>query len=100
MVQTTKFLIVEPSPPPFSSLLGPNIRLRILFSNTLTPRSSLNVTDHASQPYSTTDNIIVLYVLPFTITELNYGEGTVTLEKQYYTILNYCICIISYFYYF
>ena len=30
-----KFLIVEPSPTPFSSLLGPNIRLRILFSNAL-----------------------------------------------------------------
>ena len=48
------FLIVEPSPLPFSSLLGPNIRLRILFSNTLSLRSSLNVRDHVSQPYSTT----------------------------------------------
>ena len=47
----------------FSSLLGPNIRLRILFSNTLSLNSSLNVRDHASQPYSTTGNIIVLYIL-------------------------------------
>ena len=31
---------------PFSSLLGPNIRLRILFSNTRCPDSSLNVRDH------------------------------------------------------
>ena len=28
---------------PFSSLLGPNIRLRILFSNTLSPHSSLKI---------------------------------------------------------
>ena len=34
---------------PFSSLLGPNIRLRILFSNTLSLDSSLNVRDHVSQ---------------------------------------------------
>ena len=45
---------------PFSSLLGPNNRLRILFSNTLSLRSSLNVGDHASQPYSTTGNNIPL----------------------------------------
>ena len=47
-VETIKFLIVEPSPPPFPSLLGPNIRLRILISNTLSLRSSLNVKDHVS----------------------------------------------------
>ena len=35
----------------FSSLLGSNIRLWILFSNTLSLRSSFNVRDHASQPY-------------------------------------------------
>ena len=52
-----KFLIVEPSPLLISSLLGPNIRLRILFSNTLSLDSSLNVRDHVSQPYSTNNNI-------------------------------------------
>ena len=31
---------------PFTSFLGPNIRLRILFSNTLSLGSSLNVRDH------------------------------------------------------
>ena len=50
-------------PTPFSSLLGPNTLLRILFSNTLMLHSSLNVRDHVSQPYSTTGNIIVLYIL-------------------------------------
>ena len=33
---------------PFSSLLGPNIHLRILFSNTLSLHSSLNVGYHVS----------------------------------------------------
>ena len=40
-----------------------NIRLRILFSNTLSLRSSLKVRDHATQPHGTTGNIIVLYIL-------------------------------------
>ena len=35
---------------PFSSPFDPNIRLRILFSNTLSQDSSLNVRDHVSQP--------------------------------------------------
>ena len=64
-VQTMKFLIVNLLHSPFSSLLDPNIRLRILFSNTLSLDSSLNVRDHVSQPYSTTGNIIVLHILIF-----------------------------------
>ena len=57
------FLIVEPSVLPILIPLGPNIRLRNLISNTLSLRSSLNVRDHVSQAYSTTENIIVLYIL-------------------------------------
>ena len=49
-----KHLNTEPSPLP----LGPDARLRILFLNTLSLRSSLNLRAHASQPYSTTGNII------------------------------------------
>ena len=41
----------------FSSFLGPNIRLRILFSNTICLRSCLNVKDHVLLLYSLTDNI-------------------------------------------
>ena len=37
-----------------SSLCGPNILLSTLFSNTLSLRSSLNVTDQVSHPYKTT----------------------------------------------
>ena len=38
---------------PFSSLLGPNIHLKILFSNSRSLRCTLDVRDHVSQPYST-----------------------------------------------
>ena len=37
------------------------IRLRILFSNTFSLHSSLDVRDHISQPYSSTGDIIVLH---------------------------------------
>ena len=70
-----KFLIVEPSLLPI--LLGPNIRLRILFSNTLSLRSSLNARDHVSQPYSTTGNTIVLYILIFKFLERSVEDKSV-----------------------
>jgi hypothetical protein len=47
-------------PPVTSSLFGPNILLSNLFSNTLSPFSSLNVRDKVSHPYRTTYRIIVL----------------------------------------
>jgi len=46
-----------------SSLLGPNTLLNTLFSNTLSLRPSLNVSDQVSHPYKTTGKIIVLYIL-------------------------------------
>ena len=49
--------------PVTSSPLGPNILLSTLFSNTLTLRSSLNVSDQVLHPFKTTGNIIVLYIL-------------------------------------
>jgi len=48
-----------------SSLLGPNILLKTLLSNTHSLRSSLNVSDQISHPYKTTDKIIVFYILIF-----------------------------------
>jgi len=48
-----------------SSLLGPNILLNTLFSNTLSLRSSHSVSDQVSHPYKTTGKIIVLYILIF-----------------------------------
>ena len=51
--------------PVTSSLLGTNILLNNLFSNTLSLRSSLNVSDQVSHPYKTKGKIIVLYILIF-----------------------------------
>jgi hypothetical protein len=51
--------------PVTSSLLGPNILLNTVFSNTLSLRSSLNVNDQLTHPYKTTDKIIVLFILIF-----------------------------------
>jgi hypothetical protein len=47
--------------PVTSSLFGPNILLRTLFSNTLSLCSYLSVRDQVSHPYRTTGKIIVLY---------------------------------------
>ena len=51
--------------PVTSSLLGPNILLNTIFSNTLSLHSSLNVSDQVSHPYKTTIKIIVLYISIF-----------------------------------
>jgi hypothetical protein len=67
--QIMKLLTVQLPPFPrhvTSSLLGPNILLRILFSNTLSLCSSLSVTDQVSHPYKSTGRIMVLYILTFT----------------------------------
>ena len=45
--------------PVTSSLLGPNILLSTLFSNALSQRSSLNVSDQVLHPYKTTGKIIL-----------------------------------------
>jgi len=48
-----------------SSLIAPNLPLNTLSSNTLSLRSSLNVSDQVSHPYITTGKIIVRYILIF-----------------------------------
>ena len=61
-VQTVKFLIVEPSPLPILTPLQPKYSPQ---DPVFKYPSSLNVRDHVSQSYSTTGNIIVLYILIF-----------------------------------
>ena len=61
-----------------SSLLGPNILLSILFSNTLILRSSLNVSDQVSHPYKTKAKIIVLYILIFKSFDLKLKDSIST----------------------
>jgi hypothetical protein len=51
--------------PVTSSVLGPNILLKTLFSNSHNLRSSLNVRDQVSHPYKTTGRIMVLCILTF-----------------------------------
>ena len=51
--------------PVTSSLLGTNILLNTMFSNTLSFLSSRNVSDQVSHPYKTTGKIIFLYILIF-----------------------------------
>ena len=53
--------------PATSSLVGSNILLNTIFSNTLSFLSSLNVSDQVSHPYKTTGKIMVLYILIFKI---------------------------------
>jgi hypothetical protein len=48
-----------------SSLLGPNIFLSTLFSNTFNLCSSLSVREQVSHPYKTTRKTVILYTLRF-----------------------------------
>jgi hypothetical protein len=74
-VRIIKLLIMYFSPfPSYLVLLGPNILHNTLFSNTLSLRSPLNVSDQVSHPY-TTGKIIVLYILIFAFLE----------DKRFYT---------------
>jgi len=47
------------------SLLDPNILLSTMFSNTLSLRSSLNVSNHVLHPHKTTGKTMVLYIFIF-----------------------------------
>ena len=75
--------------PVTSSLLGPNTLLNTPFSNTLSLRSSLNVSDQVSHPYRTMGNIKVLYihttyiVCYFPLHVINTGEYIFVLDVQW-----------------
>ena len=68
--------------PVTSSLLGPNILLNALFSNTLSLRSSLNVSHQVSHPYKTTDTTIVLYILIFKFLDGKLEDRTFCTERK------------------
>ena len=68
--------------PATSSLLGPNILLNTMFSNTLSFLSSRRVSDQVSHPYKTTGKIIVTDLTVINFSSNNnrhwqYGTGTV-----------------------
>jgi len=56
------------------SLLGPNILFNTMFSNTLSFLSSRNVSDQVSHPYTTTGQIIVLYISIFKFLDSNLED--------------------------
>ena len=58
--------------PVISSLLGPNILLSTLFSNTLSLRSSLSVRDNVSHPYKTNRQNYCSVYLNFYILDSNW----------------------------
>ena len=61
--------------PVILSLLASNIFLCTLFSNIYNLFSPLKVREQVSQPYNTTDSIIVLSVLTFTFLESRRGDN-------------------------
>ena len=66
--------------PVTSSLLGPNILLNTMFSNTLSFLPSRRVNDEVSHPYKTTDKIIVLYILIFKFLDSNLEDKSFCTE--------------------
>jgi hypothetical protein len=68
--------------PVTSSLLGTNILLKTIFSNTLRFLSSLNVNDQVSHPYKTTGKIIVLYILIITFLGSNLEDKNSALNDS------------------
>ena len=58
--------------PVTSCLLGRNILLNTLFSNTLSLRSSFNVSDKCSHPYKRTVRIILMCILSFVFCVINW----------------------------
>jgi hypothetical protein len=69
--------------PVTSSLIGPNILLRTLFSNTVSLCCSPNVRDQVSHPYKTTGRIMVLYILTFTFLDSRQED------KRLWTVLHH-----------
>ena len=64
------------------SLLGPNIPLNTPFSNALSLRSLLNVSDQVSHPYKTTDKIIVVHILIFIFSDSKLDHKIFRTEWQ------------------
>jgi hypothetical protein len=65
-----KLPIMQSSPASYHfSLLGPNILLSNLLSNTINHCFSLIVREKVSHPYKTTGKIMILYILIFELLE-------------------------------
>ena len=69
--------------PVTSSLLGPNILLNTILSNTLSLRSSLNVSDQVSHPYK-------MYILFFVFLDNKMGDKRLCTEWQQHSLTSIC----------
>ena len=70
-----------------SSLLDPNI-LNTLFSNTLSLRSSLSVSDQVSHPYKTTGKIMILFF--FICLDSKLGYKRLCTERYKHSLTSIC----------
>ena len=73
---------VSSIPPVTSSLLGSNILLNTIFSNTLSFLSSLNISDQVSHPHKTTGKITVLYILIFQFLDSNLEDKRIEINAN------------------
>jgi len=76
--------------PVTSSLLGPNILLNTLFSNTLSPHSSLSVGDQVSHPHKTTGTIILPYILIFKFLDSKLEDKRFSTEDSKHSLTSVC----------
>jgi hypothetical protein len=75
-------------PPITSELFGKNI-INILFSNTLSLCSSLNVRDQVSHPYRTKGKIIVLWHWhKYTVWPINHKVSWVRILGKFFTLVS------------
>jgi len=77
--------------PVTSSILGPNILLSTLFSNTLSLCSSLNVSDQVSYPYKTTGKIVVPCTLIFIYLGSKLEDKRFCTERQQDPLRSSCL---------
>jgi hypothetical protein len=72
------------------SPVGPNILLNTLFSNTLSLRSSLNLSDQVSHPYKTKDKIIFLYNLIHKFLDSKLEDKRSALDDSNHSLIAIC----------
>jgi hypothetical protein len=80
--------------PVTSSLLGPNILLSTLFSNTLSLRFFLSVRYQILHPYKTTGRIMVLYIFNLYVPRQQAGRQK-TLNRTVASISEFNLLLIS-----